>query len=91
MAREGREHANNDENKEKTRKGGKNVRFVSNNTSVRCENSHIERMQKNPVDMVQSLVPHLPGLDRDTVYVISGEKYWLSKTCSKQVLRICKY
>jgi len=27
---------------------------------------------QNPVSMVQSLVPHLPGLDKDTVYVISG-------------------
>jgi len=48
------------------------VRFVIYGSSVQCENSHIRRLQKNPVDMVRSLVPNLPGLDRDTVYVISG-------------------
>ena len=91
MAREGREHDGNEEKSEKTLEGGKTVRFVIYGSSVQCENSHIRRLQKNPVDMVRSLVPNLPGLDRDSVYVISGEKDWLSKTCSKRVLRICKY
>jgi len=49
------------------------VRFVSSETCDKSDTSPtMEQMQQNPVSMVQSLVPHLPGLDRDTIYVISG-------------------
>jgi len=55
------------------REGGKAVRFVSSETCDRNERTPVEPASpQSPVSMVQSLVPHLPGLDKDTIYVISG-------------------
>jgi len=62
-----------EENSEKAREGGKTVRFVSSETCDRNERTPVEpAISQSPVSMVQSLVPHLPGLDKDTIYVISG-------------------
>jgi len=74
MAREGVEDKNELKTQEggKTREGGKTVRFVSNDTSDKCDNAPRTRISQSPVDLVQSLVPQLPGLDKDTIYVISG-------------------
>jgi len=72
MAREGWEHGKVEEKPEKTREGGKTVRFVNSETCDRNERTPVEPIPQNPVSMVQSLVPHLPGLDKDTIYVISG-------------------
>ena len=49
---------------------GKTVRFVTRDAI--CDN-RVKRVEATGVNMVQSLVPHLPGLDKDKVYVISGE------------------
>jgi hypothetical protein len=73
MAREGWEQEKVEEKPEKTREGGKTVRFVSSETCDKNERSPVDQIPQNPVAMVQSLVPHLPGLDKDTIYVISGE------------------
>ena len=66
--------------------GGKTVRFLNN--SEHCDKYSEQKHQghhvaaqvdnavhnSNPtINMVQNLVPHLPGLDKDKVYVISGE------------------
>jgi len=74
MAREGWEQGGTvEENSEKAREGGKTVRFVSSETCDRNERTPVEpAISQSPVSMVQSLVPHLPGLDKDTIYVISG-------------------
>jgi len=72
MAREGWEQGTVEENSEKAREGGKTVRFVSSETCDRNERTPVEPIPQSPVSMVQSLVPHLPGLDKDTIYVISG-------------------
>merc|ERR1719430_1719616 len=72
MAREGWDHAKTEDKPENLRDGGKTVRFVGGEPCDKCESSPMEQMQQNPVSMVQSLVPHLPGLDKDTIYVISG-------------------
>ena len=64
-------------------KSGKTVRFMNNNNnniekqqqSAQLYNAAPQQQQHNihPVHgMVQQLVPHLPGLDKDKVYVISG-------------------
>ena len=76
MAREGWEQGGTVEEKsEKAREGGKTVRFVSSETCDRNERTPVEpTVPQSPVSMVQSLVPHLPGLDKDTIYVISGEQ-----------------
>jgi len=66
--------------------GGKTVRFLNN--SEHCDKYSEQKHQQghhvaaqvdnavhnsNPtINMVQNLVPHLPGLDKDKVYVISG-------------------
>jgi len=75
MAREGWEHESIEEKPEKTREAGKTVRFVNSETCDKNERTPVEQNPQNPqnpVSMVQSLVPHLPGLDKDTIYVISG-------------------
>eukprot|EP00092_Neocalanus_flemingeri_P032994 GFUD01035882.1.p1 GENE.GFUD01035882.1~~GFUD01035882.1.p1 ORF type:complete len:303 (+),score=85.90 GFUD01035882.1:234-1142(+) len=72
MAREEWDHDKKEEKPEKTREGGKTVRFVNSETCDKCDSSPTEQIPQSPVAMVQSLVPHLPGLDRDTIYVISG-------------------
>lgn len=72
MAREAWEHEQSEEKPEKPREGGKTVRFVSSETCDKNGGTLIEQTTQNPVSMVQSLVPHLPGLDKDTIYVISG-------------------
>jgi len=72
MAREGWEHGKIEEKPEKAREGGKTVRFVNSETCDKNERTPVEPTPQNPVSMVQSLVPHLPGLDKDTIYVISG-------------------
>jgi len=77
MAREGVEEKNEvkiEKTQEggKTREGGKTVRFVSNDTSDKRDNAPRTQIQQSPFDLVQSLVPQLPGLDKDTIYVISG-------------------
>ena len=68
-------------------KTGKTVRF-QNNTRDICDSKMTAGAvpvvpgqhqgapgSNNPaINMVQNLVPHLPGLDKDKVYVISGER-----------------
>lgn len=57
----------------------KTVRFLNSNNKEHCDNK-CETSGKgetgangNPtINMVQNLVPHLPGLDKDKIYVISG-------------------
>ena len=76
MAREGWENEKIEEKPEKTREGGKNVQFVSSETCDKNERTPVEQIPQNPqnpVSMVQSLVPHLPGLNNDNIYVISGK------------------
>ena len=66
--------------------GTKTVQFMNN--SEQCDKypeqkqghvaAHVDNAihSSNPtINMVQNLVPHLPGLDKDKVYVISGEQY----------------
>jgi len=72
MAREGWDHEKTEDKPENLRDGGKTVRFMGGENCDKCESSPVEQMHQNPVSMVQSLVPHLPGLDKDTIYVISG-------------------
>ena len=57
--------------------GGKTVRFVAGASETQCDNRSAETRDSGPqrspqLNMVQSLVPHLPGLEKDKVYVISG-------------------
>jgi len=76
MAGEGSEHCGtsgtHEDKPKKTREARKTVRFMNSDNGNKCGNLTMEQMQKNPVAMMQSLVPQLPGLDRDTLYVISG-------------------
>ena len=51
------------------RSQGKTVRFVMRDA---ISDNRVKRAEAYRVNMVQSLVPHLPGLDMDNVYVISG-------------------
>ena len=54
--------------------GGKTVRFLaSSSDNAQCDNRVKNREAGSPaLGMVQGLVPHLPGLEKDKVYVISG-------------------
>ena len=56
----------------------KTVRFVASDHCASCEGGGAGEQQlaapTTPVSMVQTLVPHLPGLDKDKIYVISGGK-----------------
>jgi len=67
-AKEGKEKVM--DNKQKT------VRFVASDHCASCEGGGAGEQQlaapTTPVSMVQTLVPHLPGLDKDKIYVISG-------------------
>jgi len=72
MTKEGQEIFRKEDKPGKTREGEKTSRFRHSDTSEKCAPPNIEQMQQNPMDMVKSLVSQLPGLDRDTVYVISG-------------------
>lgn len=61
----------------KTGSGGKTVRFVAGaSENTQCDNRQVKPRDsgaRSPqLNMVQSLVPHLPGLEKDKVYVISG-------------------
>ena len=61
--------------------GGKTVRFLAGSSeNTQCDNrpGHTRGAGSPQLNMVQSLVPHLPGLEKDKVYVISG-------TCSLQL------
>ena len=92
MAREGWEHEKIEEKPEKTREGGKTVRFVSSETCDKNERTPVEQIPQNPqnpVSMVQSLVPHLPGLDKDTIYVISGKTS--SRSSFRTLHQFCTY
>lgn len=58
----------------------KTVRFLNNSDNSNCDKIDngpgqipVTPTSNNPaINMVQHLVPHLPGLDKDKVYVISG-------------------
>ena len=89
MAREGWEHGKIEEKPEKAREGGKTVRFVNSETCDKNERTPVEPTPQNPVSMVQSLVPHLPGLDKDTIYVISGETS--VRSSFQKLHQICHY
>ena len=56
--------------------GGKTVRFVAGASETQCDNRSAKTRDSGAhspqLNMVQSLVPHLPGLEKDKVYVISG-------------------
>lgn len=57
--------------------GGKTVRFLAGSSdNTQCDNRQVKPRDsgaRSPqLNMVQSLVPHLPGLEKDKVYVISG-------------------
>ena len=58
--------------------GGKTVRFLAGSSdNTQCDNRQVKPRDsgaRSPqLNMVQSLVPHLPGLEKDKVYVISGK------------------
>ena len=62
--------------------GGKTVRFVAGSSeNTQCDNRQVKTRDSGPrnpqLNMVQSLVPHLPGLEKDKVYVISGTELLL--------------
>ena len=57
--------------------GGKTVRFLAGSSdNTQCDNRQVKTRDSGAhspqLNMVQSLVPHLPGLEKDKVYVISG-------------------
>ena len=68
----------------KTGSGGKTVRFVAGSSeNTQCDNRQVKPRDsgaRSPqLNMVQSLVPHLPGLEKDKVYVISGTDHLIVK------------